>query len=202
MPESSLIVPVVVPTGSLHFATIKPDGIVQDVINALLVQPEVTSEVLGDLDGADWALLKIRVEKSGRQWEEEDLEKLGDGQSHPSFAWKDDRAFDRLTHYRYIGPHVVCVSAAQLVRGRQRYPGQALLRFPPHLPHAHANATTCIFAPLALCDSLVYPCAGDSRNFHAEGILRTSVDSQGRDQYSRGRPWSGKNLAHPWGWDT
>ena len=83
MPEGSLIVPVVVPTGSLHFATIKPDGIVQDVIDALLAQPEVALEVLGGLDGTDWALLKIRVEKSGRQWEEEDLEKLGDGQSRP-----------------------------------------------------------------------------------------------------------------------
>lgn len=81
MPESSLIVPVVVPTGSLHFATVSPDGTVQDVINALLLQPEVTSEVLGDLDGAGWALLKIRTEKSGRQWEEEDLEKLSSGQS-------------------------------------------------------------------------------------------------------------------------
>jgi len=83
MPESSLIVPVVVPTGSLHFATIRPDGIVQDVIDALLAQPEVTSEVLGGLEDAGWALLKIRVEKSGRQWEEEDLENLGDGQSCP-----------------------------------------------------------------------------------------------------------------------
>ena len=83
MPESSLVVPVVVPTGSLHFATIKPDGTVQDVIDVLLVQPEVTSEVLGDLDDAGWALQKIRIENSGRRWEEEDLERLGDGQSYP-----------------------------------------------------------------------------------------------------------------------
>lgn len=79
MPESSLIVPVVVPTGSLHFATVKPDGIVQDVIDALLAQPEAAAEVLGGLDDAGWALQKIRIEKSGRQWEEEDLERLGDG---------------------------------------------------------------------------------------------------------------------------
>lgn len=79
MPEGSLFVPVVVPTGSLHFATIKPDGIVQDVIDALLAQPEVTSEVLGDLGDTGWTLQKIRIEESGRPWEEEDLEKLGDG---------------------------------------------------------------------------------------------------------------------------
>jgi len=79
MPEGSLIVPIVVPTGSLHFATVRPDGTVRDAINALLAQPEVTSEVLGGLDDAGWALQRIRIEKSGRQWEEEDLEKLGDG---------------------------------------------------------------------------------------------------------------------------
>ena len=79
MPESSLIVPVVVPAGSLHFATIKPDGTVQDAIDALLAQPEVILEVLGGLDDAGWALQKIRIEQSGRQWEEESLEKLYDG---------------------------------------------------------------------------------------------------------------------------
>jgi diaphanous 1 len=82
MSESSLIVPVIVPTGSLHFATVKPDGTVQDVVDSLLAQPEVTSEILDGLGGAGWALQKIRIEKSGRQWEEEDLEKLGDGQSY------------------------------------------------------------------------------------------------------------------------
>lgn len=87
MSESSLIVPVVVPTGSLYFATIKPDGIVQDVVNVLLAQPEVTSEILDGLDGTGWALQRIRIEKSGKRWEEEDLEKLGDGQSYsPCFS--------------------------------------------------------------------------------------------------------------------
>jgi len=85
MPESSLIVPVVVPTGSLHFATIKPDGIVQDIVDALLAQSEVTSEVLGGLYDAGWALQKICIEKSGRQWEEEDLERLSDCKSY--FSW-------------------------------------------------------------------------------------------------------------------
>lgn len=85
MPESSLIVPVVVPTGSLHFATIHPDGTVQHVIDALLAQPEIASEILDGLDEAGWALQKIRIEKSGRQWEEEDLEKLSDGKSHSVF---------------------------------------------------------------------------------------------------------------------
>jgi diaphanous 1 len=83
MPESSLIVPVVVPIGSLHFATIRPSGTVQDVVDALLVQPGITSELLGGLDDTGWALQKIRIEQTGRQWEEGDLENLGDGKSHP-----------------------------------------------------------------------------------------------------------------------
>ena len=81
MSDKPLIVPVVVPTGSLHFATVQLDATVQDVIDALLAQPEVATEVLGGLDNAGWALQKIRIERNGRQWEEEDLEKLGDGKS-------------------------------------------------------------------------------------------------------------------------
>ena len=97
MPESSLIVPVVVPTGSLHFATIRQDGKVQHVIDALLARPEVTSEVLGGLDHTGWALQKIRIEKSGRQWEERDLESLGDGKSHSQCSldiWLNFRLVD------------------------------------------------------------------------------------------------------------
>lgn len=85
MSESSLIVPVVVPTGSLHFATIHPDGTVQHVIDVLLAQQEAASDVLGDLDDTGWALQQIRIQKSGRQWEERDLEKLGDGECHSPY---------------------------------------------------------------------------------------------------------------------
>lgn len=81
MPDNSLIIPIVVPTGSLHFAAINPDGVVQDVINALIQLDEVVSEVLGDLVADNWALQQIRREFNGRQWEEEELEALGDGVS-------------------------------------------------------------------------------------------------------------------------
>jgi len=122
MPSSSLIVPVVVPTGSLHFATIQPDGTVQDVIGALLAQPEVISEILGDLDDSGWALQEIRVEKNGRQWEEKDLEKLGDGTPRHLFSWTDGRPFDGLTHSRRIEPRDACFPLAQFVRRYQRHP--------------------------------------------------------------------------------
>jgi hypothetical protein len=79
MSDTSLIVPIVIPTGSLHFAAIKPNGVIQDVINVLTQLEEVVSEVLGGLKADGWAVQKIRKENNGRQWEEEDLEALGDG---------------------------------------------------------------------------------------------------------------------------
>lgn len=113
MPESSLIVPVVIPTGSLHFATIQPGGTVQDVIDALLAQPEVTSEVLSGLDDTGWALQRIRIGKSGKQWEENDLENLGDGELSSLCLTRLATGF--LTYSRRIGSQITCVSFAQLV---------------------------------------------------------------------------------------
>ena len=79
MPTDPLIVPTVVPGGSLHFATVTSDGTVQDVLDALITNLEVITEVLGDLEEYGWAVQRIRREHNGRQWEEEDLEALGNG---------------------------------------------------------------------------------------------------------------------------
>lgn len=79
MPDEDLIVPVVIPNGALHFATVKSDAVVQDALDALIREPDAISEVLGDLDQYGWALQKIRLERNGRQWEEEELEALGNG---------------------------------------------------------------------------------------------------------------------------
>ena len=79
MPADPLIVPTVVPGGSLHFATITAEGTIQDVINALIANEDVTEEVLGDLESYGWAIQKIRREHTGRQWEEDELEALGNG---------------------------------------------------------------------------------------------------------------------------
>ena len=79
MPTDPLIVPTVVPGGSLHFATVTSDGTVQDVLDALIANEEVTSEVLGDLEQYGWAIQRIRREHNGRQWEEDELEALGNG---------------------------------------------------------------------------------------------------------------------------
>ena len=79
MADHALIVPVVLPSGSLHFATISRDGTVQDVVENLVSNFEITAEILGDLPPYGWALQKIRREHNGRQWEEEELEALGNG---------------------------------------------------------------------------------------------------------------------------
>ena len=79
MSHEPLIVPVAAPSGSLYFATITPDGTAEDVIQALLQNEEATTDILGDLQPFGWALQKIRREHNGRQWEEDELEALGNG---------------------------------------------------------------------------------------------------------------------------
>ena len=79
-----LIVPVVLPSGTLHFATILPNGTVQDVVETLISDSQVTDEVLGDLQPYGWALQGIRRERNGRQWEEEELDALGNGEHDQS----------------------------------------------------------------------------------------------------------------------
>ncbi|KAI0307002.1 hypothetical protein B0F90DRAFT_1807716 [Multifurca ochricompacta] len=66
MPDDILIVPIVLPSGSLHFVSLRQDGTVSDVINSLSVLDEVKSDL-------------IRKESPGRQWEEDELRSLGDG---------------------------------------------------------------------------------------------------------------------------
>ncbi|KAJ6572601.1 hypothetical protein B0H10DRAFT_2106751 [Mycena sp. CBHHK59/15] len=84
MPINSLIVPTILPTGSLRFADVGQNATAQDVIDTLLALDGVRSEVLGDLEDQGWALQKIRAEQSGRPWEESELEALGDGTLQPT----------------------------------------------------------------------------------------------------------------------
>lgn len=79
MADDALIVPVVVPSGSLHFATVSSAATIQDVQDYLTANEDVTTEILQDLEPYGWAMQRIRTEHSGRQWEEEELEALGNG---------------------------------------------------------------------------------------------------------------------------
>ncbi|KAK0190552.1 armadillo-type protein [Armillaria mellea] len=82
MPTSSFAVPTIFTTATLHFAEVSEDATAQDVIDALI--ETARAEVLGGLDDQGWALQKIRVERNGRPWEEDELEALGDGTLYPS----------------------------------------------------------------------------------------------------------------------
>jgi diaphanous 1 len=85
MPDDTILVPVLLASGSLHFATVARHGTAQNVIDALIALPEVREEVLGELVSDAWALQRIRKEQNGRAWEEDELQALGDGSSssHP-----------------------------------------------------------------------------------------------------------------------
>lgn len=80
MPDDTLIVPTLLPTGSLHFAAVRNDSVVQDVLNTLTDIREVQEDILGDWQCDRWAIQRIRKEASGRQWDENELEHLSDGE--------------------------------------------------------------------------------------------------------------------------
>lgn len=92
MPAEALVVPTILPTGAVHFAEVGQDATAQDVLNALVTVDEVKQDVLGSLEeNYGWALQKVRNEHSGRPWEEDELEALGDGQWYESpQTWKCD----------------------------------------------------------------------------------------------------------------
>jgi diaphanous 1 len=77
--DDSILVPVLLASGSLHFATVGRSGTAQSVVDALAGLPEVRAEILGELACDAWALQRIRTEPSGRTWEEDELQALGDG---------------------------------------------------------------------------------------------------------------------------
>jgi hypothetical protein len=56
------------------------EGTAEEVVGRLARLEEVRREILGDLGDKGWALQKIREERSGRPWEEDELVRLGDGE--------------------------------------------------------------------------------------------------------------------------
>jgi len=80
----SLLVPIALIDGDLQdvqFAQVGHNATVQEVLDKLLLQnPNVKKDILGDLEDQGWALQKLRSETTGRRWEEDELEALGDGE--------------------------------------------------------------------------------------------------------------------------
>lgn len=79
--STTLIVPAILPTGTLHLIELPDNCRTQDVITALVSIDGVKDEILGGLEDHGWALQVIRREKNGRAWEEDELNALGDGES-------------------------------------------------------------------------------------------------------------------------
>ncbi|KAG8689328.1 hypothetical protein FRC11_003128 [Ceratobasidium sp. 423] len=80
------IVPVLLPSGAIHFARVGLTDTSQEVIQILLATEGVKADILGDLEnvvgeGADWewSLQHVRKESRGRVWQDDELEQLDDG---------------------------------------------------------------------------------------------------------------------------
>ena len=75
-----LIVPVLSPAGSTHFASVSHDATVEHVIASIIVQDDFVSDVLGGTPDHGWDIQIIRSERAGHPCEESELEALGDGE--------------------------------------------------------------------------------------------------------------------------
>ena len=77
-----LVAPVLSPSGTVHFVSVREDATVGDALNALSQMEDVKEDILGHLPEGEhgWALQTVLKSESGRQWEEDELENLGDGE--------------------------------------------------------------------------------------------------------------------------
>lgn len=86
MEGGSPIVPVLLPSGAIHFAKVDPLDTSQEIIQTLLGTEGVKSDIIGDLDSSvgeavdwEWALQHVRKYERGRVWQDEELNQLDDG---------------------------------------------------------------------------------------------------------------------------
>jgi diaphanous 1 len=79
MADDSLIVPIEIPAGSLQFVTITSTGVIQDLLDTVEGDKHILTQLIGDLPSYGFAIQRIRKEHNGRQWEEDELERLGNG---------------------------------------------------------------------------------------------------------------------------
>jgi len=144
MSEESLIVPVQVPSGTLHFAPVKSTATAREVIAALRANAELRAEVLDDLPDGGWALQRIRKHERGRTWERDELDALGDG---PSLR-QPHLLYIRLptpSPPRPLGTHWPTAKH----RSKDRHRSQTLLGLSNDVAYAHTYAPSCVSASLA-----------------------------------------------------
>ena len=167
MSDDILIVPTVLPSGALHFASVRHDGTVSDVISSLSALDEVKADILGDLPPCGWAIQLIRKESPGRQWEEDVLESLGDG----TYLWNlpENTRLHRSTFRR----------SRRDSQGRPLDPNRSIrsfasasfLSFRPDISSSFACLAPRLFAPLTVRLGIVSSCPGDSRRLHLEVLF-------------------------------
>jgi len=102
MPDDTIIVPVKTVTGALHFTEIPRNGLAKDVIDTLLVIDGIKDEILSKLEDFGWGLQRIRVERNGRLWEEDELVALGDGSSSSLYSSGRRSVVSRTSKAGYI----------------------------------------------------------------------------------------------------
>ena len=163
MPNDPLIVPTVVPGGSLHFATITAEGTVQDVLDALVSNKEVTEEVLGDLEPYGWAVQRIRREHSGRQWEEEELEALGNGALAHSLGpcLAELMNVGTICSHRY--PPVIHTGCTTIKHLLDRTFAKAFLCISVDVAPAYPDSPSSLITSIPVVDVLILARAGDTR---------------------------------------
>ena len=88
MEGGSPIVPVLLPSGAIHFAKVSPLDTTQEIIQTLLATEGVESDIIGDIGSSiggvidwEWALQHVRKHERGRVWQDIELNKLDDGSS-------------------------------------------------------------------------------------------------------------------------
>lgn len=86
MDGGSPIVPVLLPSGAIHFAKVNPSDTSQEIIQVLLATEGVKVDIIGELElfvgeGVDWewSLQYVRKHERGRVWQDEELGALDDG---------------------------------------------------------------------------------------------------------------------------
>jgi hypothetical protein len=167
MSDDILIVPTVLPSGTLHFASVQHDGTISDVINSLSALDEVTSDILGDLPPCGWAIQLIRKESPGRQWEEDELESLGDG----TYIWNlpRDTQLHRSDFRRSGRDSQGCALDSNHSIGS--FASASFLSFRPDISSPFTCPTPRLFAPLTVRLSIVSSCPRDSRRLHLEVLF-------------------------------
>ena len=158
MAANTLIVPTLLLNGTIHFAEISQEGTAQDVVDTIVASKDITNDILGHLENRAWALQRIRVEKNGRNWEQDELEVLGDGKQMSRIT--DCRETDFLTR-----PSVTCCTCRTDFEccPSRILPAETFLVIPPDFTLAFSPSSLGFIASTIIYIIYVPTCARNTR---------------------------------------